>query len=214
MSARCHALHQVSAQLPLYSFPFDERAIPENGIYLLFEEGENAHGHRRIVRIGTHTGDRQLRSRLRQHFIQENKDRSIFRKNIGRALLHRANDPFLTDWNLDLTTAEARRLHATRIDTAKQRSVEALVSHHLQSSCRFTVIPVANKTERLLMESRMISTVSACPLCKPSEGWLGLSSPVAKIRQTGLWQINELFKQPFSDDEFAAFESAVRAFEF
>lgn len=210
MSGPCHALHQLAARLPLYSFPYDERTIPEDGIYLLFEEGENSHGQRRIVRVGTHTGDRQLRPRLRQHFIQEIKDRSIFRKNIGRALLHRINDPFLKDWNLDLTTAAARRLHASRVDAKKQHSVEVMVSRYLQSCCRFAVIPVASKSQRLLWESRMISTVAACPACEPSPGWLGSSSPVSKIKDNGLWQVNELFKKPFSEDEFAAFERTVQ----
>jgi len=30
-----------------------------------------------IVRVGTHKGDRQLRSRMLQHFVNENKDRSF-----------------------------------------------------------------------------------------------------------------------------------------
>jgi hypothetical protein len=54
--------------------PFDDSPIPLNGIYILFEDGEIAHGTNRIVRIGTHTGKDQLFSRLKQHFIQENKD--------------------------------------------------------------------------------------------------------------------------------------------
>ena len=209
MSALCHVLHQLAAGPPLHSFPFDEKSIPEDGIYLLFEEGESAHGQRRIVRVGTHTGDRQLRPRLRQHFVQENKDRSIFRKNIGRALLHRANDPFLKDWNLDLTTAAARRLHASRIDFGKQRLVETMVSQHLQTYCRFIVIPVASKSQRLLWESRLISTIAVCSACKASPDWLGCSSPVSKIRENGLWQVNELFKEPFSKEEFTAFEQIV-----
>ncbi len=209
MSGLCHALHQIAAQLPLHSFPFAESAIPEDGIYLLFENGETAHGQRRIVRVGTHTGDRQLRPRLRQHFIQENKDRSIFRKNIGRALLHRANDPFLKEWNLDLTTAAARNLHAGRIDFGKQRLVEAMISQHIQSSFHFIVIKVAQKVQRLLWESRMISTIAACPVCMPSPNWLGHSSPVQKIQQNGLWQVNELFRETFTPDEFAAFSRAI-----
>jgi hypothetical protein len=64
-----------------------------NGIYVLFERGEECHDGGRIVRVGTHTGDGQLRSRMLQHFVNENKDRSIFRKNIGRALLNRDRDP-------------------------------------------------------------------------------------------------------------------------
>jgi len=31
--------------------------------------------------------------------VNENKDRSIFRKNIGRALLNKDNDPFIEQWN-------------------------------------------------------------------------------------------------------------------
>jgi len=76
-------------------FPFCEDQIPLNGIYILFEKGELAHNTDRIVRIGTHTGINQLRSRLKQHFIVENKDRSIFRKNIGRALLNKNHDDFI-----------------------------------------------------------------------------------------------------------------------
>lgn len=209
MSEHCHTLHQLAAHLTLHSFPFVEHTIPEDGIYLLFEEGEKAHGQQRIVRVGTHTGDRQLRPRLRQHFVQEKKDRSIFRKNIGRALLHRDHDPFLADWNLDLTTTAARRLHATRIDSAKQRAVEAQVSAHLQSHCRFVAFPVAERTKRLLWESRIVSTIVACSDCNSSSTWLGRESPIAKIRNNGLWQVNELFRELFSREEFAEFERAI-----
>jgi len=41
---------------------------------------------------------------LYQHYhVNENKDRSIFRKNIGRALLDKNKDPYLKIWELDLT---------------------------------------------------------------------------------------------------------------
>lgn len=95
MSAVCRRVHEVIWKLPRHRFPFDDQDIPANGIYVLFEEGESGHGGDRIVRVGTHTGDNQLRSRLKQHFINENKDRSIFRKNIGRAILSKDSDPFL-----------------------------------------------------------------------------------------------------------------------
>src|SRR5262245_29962296 len=78
MSA-CDSLHEWANSLPAFRFPFDNNGIPLNGIYILFEKGEFAHGAKRIVRAGTHTGENQLRSRLRQHFLIENKDRSIFR---------------------------------------------------------------------------------------------------------------------------------------
>lgn len=90
MSKNCHTLHQWFNGMKKFSFPFDKQEIPQNGIYILFEKGEFAHSANRIVRIGTHTGENQLRSRLIQHFLKENKDRSIFRKNIGRALLNKS----------------------------------------------------------------------------------------------------------------------------
>lgn len=104
----CEALHEWANSLPALRFPFADATIPLNGIYVLFEHGEVAHGTNRIVRVGTHTGTGQLRSRLRQHFLVENKDRSIFRKNIGRALLNRDHDPFLPIWELDRTSRLAR----------------------------------------------------------------------------------------------------------
>ena len=57
----------------------------------------------RIVRVGTDTGQNNLKSRMSQHFTNENKDRSIFRKNIGRAILNKNNSSLLNYWNLDLT---------------------------------------------------------------------------------------------------------------
>jgi hypothetical protein len=98
MQHLCEDLHLWANALPVFSFPFDARVLPLNGIYFLFEKGETAHRTNRIVRVGTHTGNDQLRSRLKQHFLVENKDRSIFRKNIGRALLNKDKDPFLSDW--------------------------------------------------------------------------------------------------------------------
>jgi hypothetical protein len=207
MSATCARLHQLVLALPRWSFPFADYEIPRNGIYLLFECGEPGHTVQRIVRIGTHTGASQLRSRLKQHFINQNKDRSIFRKNIGRALLNREGDPFLADWNLDLTTRKMRDLHGGRLDRTKQQAVEKRVSDYIQENFQFTVVPVPEKEHRLAWESRIVSTVSLCDECRASAGWLGNHSPVPKIVQSGLWQVNELYKEAFSESEFAEFQS-------
>jgi hypothetical protein len=184
-----------------HRFPFDENQIPLDGIYVLFEKGETAHGGDRIVRVGTHTGEGQLQSRLRQHFIAENKDRSIFRKNIGRCLLNRESDPFLDDWELDLTTRNAKDKHAAAIDPDKQAAVERNVTKRIQENFSFVVFEVKEKEKRLGLESRIISTVSLCDECLPSKNWLGLSSPKEKIRDSGLWLVNELYKEPLSDSD-------------
>jgi hypothetical protein len=182
--------------------------IPINGIYILFEKGETAHGTNCIVRVGTHTGDKQLRSRLRQHFLVENKDRSIFRKNIGRALLHRDHDPFLPLWELDRTSRAVRDKHGG-IDLDRQRAIERTVSDYIREYFSFVVVRVDEKLERLRLESRMVSTVSLCDACLPSAQWLGLSSPKEKIRESGLWLVNELHKEPLSVQDLERLSSGI-----
>jgi hypothetical protein len=204
MSAACTALHGFASALPIHRFPFVPNSISRNGIYLLFERSETAHGGRRIVRVGTHTGNDQLRKRLAQHFLKESKDRSIFQKNIGRAILHQAEDPFLDHWNLDLTTKAARLRYAGEIDAIYQQKIERAVSAYVRANFSFCVLDVAEKSERLALESRIISTLSMCEECEPSLGWLGRASPIPKILRYGLWQVNELHKTSLSEAEVAA----------
>ncbi len=200
MSELCHELHRLFNKLERFWFPFDEKKIPFNGIYILFETNEKAHGVDRIVRIGTHTGNNQLRSRLKQHFIEENKDRSIFRKNIGRALLNRENDTFLKQWEWDLTTKKAKDTYDHLVDYSKQKEIERKVSNYIQVYLSFVVFKVEKKEDRLSLESKIISTVSLCKDCKPSNNWLGLNSPKRKIQENGLWLVNELCKEPLSEE--------------
>ena len=198
----CAELHHWANGLRSHAFPFDRRSIPKNGIYILFEVGEIAHDGLRIVRAGTHTGNNQLQSRLQQHFVAENKDRSIFRKNIGRAILKRDQDAFLEDgWEIDLTTAAAKAQYAGAIDRLKLIETEKRVTNYMQSAFSFVVVPVEAKDQRLRLESRIISTVSNCALCRPSPNWLGNYSPKAKICESGLWLVNELHKEPLADQE-------------
>jgi hypothetical protein len=188
----CRIFHKFATGLKIHNYPFNPNEIPMNGIYIMFEKGELAHGGKRIVRVGTHTGKNQLRKRLEQHFTRENKDRSIFRKNIGRALLTRDKDPFLQYWELDLTNREARNKYEGKIDRTKQASVERQVTDYIQKNISFVVIEILDKDQRLELEAQMISTVFNCHECRPSSVWLGLHSPIQKIREGGLWNVNEL----------------------
>ena len=209
MSSICKELHIALRSLPRHKFPFDVKKIPQNGIYILFEKGELAHGGDRVVRVGTHTGKDQLRSRLKQHFITENKDRSIFRKNIGRALLHEQGDSFLEQWNWDLTTRESKDRLLPLLDTDKQKQIEKEVTSYIQGHFSFSVFDIPTKEDRLNLESKIISTVSLCQECKPSEGWLGSSSPVQKIRESGLWLVQGLYKTPLNEDDSAKIENLI-----
>jgi len=198
---RCAELHKLFGNLKRHSFPYNENDIPLNGIYILFQKGEKAHGTDRIVRIGTHTGKNQLRSRLWQHFVNENKDRSIFRKNIGRALLNKTKDPFLKQWEIDQTTRENKDKFLKSVDMKKQKEVEKEVTKYLHDNFTFVVFQVDDKNKRLELESKIISTVSSCGECKASNEWLGNHSPKEKIRESGLWLVNELYKEPLSDKD-------------
>ena len=201
MSKNCHTIHKWFNGIKKHSFPFNEQEIPENGIYILFEKGEFAHSTNRIVRIGTHTGNNQLRSRLFQHFLNENKDRSIFRKNIGRALLNKDKDTFLEQWEIDLTTKNAKNLHSNSVDFIKQKETEKRVTKYIQDNFSFVVFQIDSKDKRLEIESKIISTVSLCEECKSSENWLGNTSPKEKIGKSGLWLVNELWKTPLSNED-------------
>jgi hypothetical protein len=209
MSEICHQLHHACHLLPRHRFPFEESLIPPNGIYVLFERGEQAHGAERIVRVGTHTGKGQLPSRLRQHFINENKDRSIFRKNIGRAILNKSADPFLEQWNWDLTTRKEKERLLPLLDKERQQQVEKAVTEYIQNNFTFVVFSVNDKQERLFWEEKIIATVSWCQSCRPSPNWLGQYSPKQKIRESGLWLVNGLYKQPLTDDEFEILKKII-----
>ena len=197
MSAECASIHRLASELDRHGFPYDKSEIPMNGIYLLFQKGEIGHEKERIVRVGTHTGENQLRSRLKEHFRTENKDRSIFRKNIGRAILCRNKDPFLEHWDLDLTTSKAKEKYSSLINFGYQKKIESQVSQYIQANFTFTVFEVNGKEERLDVESKLISTVSLCEECKPSKDWLGNNSPKEKIVKSGLWLVNQLYKTPY-----------------
>ena len=72
----------------------------------------------------------------------------------------------------------------------------------MQENLEFAVFEVPDKEQRLLLEARLISTVSGCGKCSPSQSWPGHNSPVHKVTESGLWQVMELYKDSFSADEF------------
>ncbi|WP_423798203.1 hypothetical protein [Neobacillus sp. SAB-20_R2A] len=205
MSEKCQELHALFRKLKRYQFPFNEKEIPQNGIYILFEKGEQAHGGDRIVRIGTHTGKNKLGSRLKEHFTNENKDRSIFRKNIGRALLNRKSDDYLKIWELDLISSENKQKYGHLINKNYQQKIEHEVTKTIQNNFSFVVIEEGDKDKRLYLEAKLISDVSNCTECRSSKRWLGNYSIKEKIRGSGLWQEQGVYKTGFTESEFANF---------
>ena len=201
MSNDCGALHEILNEGLRFQYPFDTTDMPLNGLYVLFEDGEEGHGRNRIVRVGTHTGPCRLQKRLSDHFIKEYKDRSIFRKNIGRAILSQMHDPFLHLWEQDRTTRMARQEPLNPDDTHRLRAVESMVSAVLRQRFSFVLIRAEEKETRLQWESQLIATVSLCSGCEPSPQWLGQYSPVPNIRDSGLWLIKGLYGQPLNHED-------------
>lgn len=187
----CGRLHQVLNDLPRYSLLQLDNQVPSDGVYFMFESGEEGHEGQRIVRIGSHTGKGNLASRLREH-VRLNKDRSIFRKHVGRALLQRDNDPYLAIWNLDLTARKAREEYGHRIDKTKQASIEGSVSAYIEGNFTVSILAASDSDAACRLEERCIGTVSSCPHCAPSAAWLGRHAD-PRIAQSGLWQIMHLY---------------------
>jgi hypothetical protein len=201
MTDACQYLHDTLSHLPRLRRE-DLAQVPENGLYVLFEKGEEGHGVERIVRIGTHTGQNNLAPRIREHLYTPNKDRSIFRKHVGRCLLVRRCDPFLAQWQIDLTTKASRSMHGHKVDMARLKEVENEVTRYMTENFSFSALRFDTRVERLVHEEHLLSTIFYCRDCGPSETWLGKSHPTSAImRGCGLWNVQGLRGRVLTLDE-------------
>ena len=221
-SDTCGWLTERLARLPLFSYPFVEDHLPSNGIYFFYESGElSSHGDRlpRIVRVGTHR-DGNFRHRIAEHYLLDDRkmrfdrnrsaphDRSIFRKNIGRALLNKSNDPYLDVWEIDFMKAANLSSYSHLRDIEKEKAIEREVTRILQESFCFRFVAVVSENQRLGtngLERCLIGTVAHCARCRPSANWRGNDSPIANIRTTGLWQVQHLKASPLSGNTHELF---------
>ncbi len=216
MSEKCRWLHEILEELPLVKYPFRLELLPLNGIYFFYEEGEIwGHGGKklRIVHIGTHRGRNNFRKRIAEHFlIDERKmyfdknrpkpsDRSILRKNIGRALLRKNMDPYLKIWDIDFLLRVNKDKFSSLRDIEKEKSIEKMITKILRSRFYFRFIIVENKDERIRLKSKLIGTISKCTKCRPSINWLGNYSPKKQIRESGIWLIQSLNTEEITEED-------------
>jgi len=227
LSTECAWLHQQLEPLPLIRYPFSKESLPKNGIYFFYEDGQvwgHGGGLPRIVRVGTHR-DGNFPSRISEHFLLNEskmnfgidgaapKDRSIFRKNIGRALLSRSHDGYLPLWEIDFISRANRQQYGTMRNLEKEKDVEREITKILRSTFSFRFIVMENQVERMGssgLESNLIGTCAKCSSCKPFEGWLGKHSPIEKIRTNGLWLVQHLTAEVIDDSQKEQVLSAVR----
>lgn len=201
----CLELHKLFNSMKRYNFDTIKEVPFNNGIYIFFEKNEKYLDFDRIVRVGTDTGENNLRSRMQQHFINENKDRSIFRKNIGRAILNKENNPLLTYWNLDLTEkAKKEKFYDSTLDVEKQK-IEKRVTQFMCENFSFVVFPLNTKEERLRFEEAIISALYNNQDFKASENWLGnyvLPSRGNHVKEARMWLSQGIKAKPLTDEEF------------
>jgi len=221
----CRDVHVAIRGLPRVRFPFDPAELPRAGIYFFFERGESDghHGGERIVRVGTHR-KQNFRSRMGEHYLigrplvlrpdkPAPKDRSIFRKNLGRAWIRRSGIDYLDVWDIDFTSRKKRDAFAHLRDMSVERSVEEAVTGLLRENFSFAAVPFDDETLRIGsggLESRLIGTLAGCPDCRPAESWLGLDAPDDRIRTGGLWQVQHLRDAPVGPDDIELLRSWAR----
>jgi hypothetical protein len=166
------AIHRLAWSLARYRYPPPPSGLPENGIYLMFEDTEITSEGPRIVRVGIHRGQGRLRRRLAYH-VADRRGSSVFRRHVGRALLNRAGaDP----------DEIARWCDRTKPMPEWEERTTAYISGNVSYCC----IRVDDLAERAALEKWLIGTLSAQPLAAPSTEWLGRSADEA-ISKSGLW---------------------------
>jgi hypothetical protein len=133
----------------------------------------------------------------------------MFRKNIGRCILNKNGDPYLDTWNHDTTSKEKKERFSSEINKTLEAELEEEISKYIQENLTFCLLELPIKKDRLDYEASLIGRVSDCMNCRPSNKWLGNFSPEDKIKEKGLWQVNQLSHRPLSKEEEFAFISAA-----
>lgn len=201
-------LHKLfnNPKLPFYGFEDLHKVKCTNGIYILFEKGEYYKNLKRVVRIGTNRTQGRFYRRLNDHYVANNKDGSIFRKNVGIAILNKRNDQYLDVWQEDTSNRQKfKKENPDKLDDKYQKKVEDEVSNYIINNIFFTYFEVENKEVRLELEKKLIASIWRDKFFKPSDKWLGMYSTKNAIRESGLWLIQGLKSEPFTQEEFEKF---------
>jgi len=202
----CTAVHLFFNMMPRMDYQMIAQVPFEDGIYIMFEKGQKHGELDRIVRVGAHTSEGRLKARLKDHFISRNKDGSIFRKNVGKALISKNNDPYLDIWTMDTSN----KINRATIDKEKQTEIENAVSDYLHNNISFVCFPINNKEARLRIEEALIALLNCSADFYPDNSWLGKFSPVDRICRSGLWLTQGLDAEPLTVEELGFIKESVR----
>jgi len=140
------------------------------------------------------------------------RERSIFRKHIGRALLNKRRDDYLKIWEIDFTSRRNRDEFGHLRDIQKEKEVESAITKILRKNFSFRFIIVDDQLSRMGsegLERALIGTLSHCKLCSPTGNWLGRHSPKKQIKEIGLWLVHHLKANEISEADKSAILNAI-----
>jgi len=204
----CQEIHSTLEALPLLASPAE--VAFRDGLYFFYEDGERSEhaADGRVVRVGNHPRSvGRLVQRLRNHYSGR-KNGSVFRKFLGGALL-RSRDP--NSPCLAPSPGKGHWEHQDDKACERCQPLEEEVSQLLRSSFRFRCVEVVDQAKRNELESILIATIAACPVCGPSATWLGQHAYSEKVRSSGLWNSDHVGGPTITGRQLECFESLARA---
>ncbi len=194
-------IHKLINDLPVFNWESIDDIIYKNGIYFVFENGEEYGEYRRIVRVGSHIAQNRLKLRLKDHFEKCSHCSSIFIKNIGRVYLNQKKDPYIKYWNItkpSKLSAYERKVYYENKDRDKEKQITDKAASYLQENMSFSVIGIDDKNIRLEYETAIIASLCKDDDFKASSNWLGNDSPEPKIRKSGMWVSQGINAEPLT----------------
>lgn len=207
----CGRMHELIRRLEPFTSPASVTA--KDGLYFFYEQGETSDDapDGRIVRVGNHPrAEGGLRTRLDNHYRRSvgAKNGSVFRRYIGGALLRR-DDP----QSPCLLPAPGMGHWERQHEPACPRCApyESRVTEYIVQAVRFRVLPITNREERNRFEARLVATIAACEICRPSAAWLGRFAYSEKVRESGLWNSEFVGGEPLTAEDLSRLELLVDA---
>ncbi|SHF17529.1 DUF6884 domain-containing protein [Clostridium fallax] len=197
----CYLLHKIFNSMKKYSFSNVDKIKVKNGIYVILDKYQYYCGMNRIVKVGTHINQGRLKNRLLDYASNKNKSSSIFRKNIGRAMLNAYNDPYISIWNIDFNIDKNKKQYSNLRDKKKEREIENYIDDYMKKYLQIVCFEVINKPLRLRLEEGIISTLNKEKSFKDSINWYGKYRAIPKMNSNELWIAKELIGEPLSYEE-------------
>ena len=203
-------IHQEVSKLPRYHFDKSTEIAVEDGLLIVFEDGEKYGDDERIVYVGINQKSGRLPGRIHD-IVGGHKDGAVLRKYIGEAFLRKDGHPYARIWAKDSSSPEGRRKIGTFYDQKKQDETEVRVTAYLKEHMSFSVIEIPNATRRKLLQDELVQTLKEAYSQSPvSNTWLGKYHSDLKIRTAALWMVGNERARPFNKEEVETFLKEIQ----